>query len=319
MFLHPRDDEQLYGLKPMNCPGHMLLFGSAAAELPRAADPLRRGGAVSIANELAGSPARAHARPLVHAGRRAHLLHRGPDRRRSSTAASTTSTTSTAFRDRSRAPSSRRGPTTSSGTDEEWDFTEGELEAARSNGTRSPYRRRRGRGLVLRAEDRPPRHRRRSAARGSSARSSSTARCPRGSGSRTWAPTTRAPGVRHPPRAVRLARALHRDPDRALRRRLPVLARTGAGARAAGRGGAPRGGARPRAAACATPYRVEVDGADETIGKRIRDAELEKIPFTSSTATASRTRALAVRERGGEQSTLSPSELLRSNLLPSEA
>ena len=34
--------------------------------------------------------------------------------------------------------------------------------------------------------------------------------------------------------------------------------------------------------------RVEVDDRDETIGKRIRDAELEKIPYVSSTATASR-------------------------------
>ena len=42
---------------------------------------------------------------------------------------------------------------------------------------------------------------------------------------------------RHPPRALRVVRALHRDPRRALRRRLPVLARAGAGARRArGRG-----------------------------------------------------------------------------------
>ena len=34
---------------------------------------------------------------------------------------------------------------------------------------------------------------------------------------------------RHPPRAPRLARAVHRDPDRALRRRVPALAGAGAG------------------------------------------------------------------------------------------
>ena len=33
------------GIKPMNCPGHMLLFGSTAAQLPRPAAALRRGGA----------------------------------------------------------------------------------------------------------------------------------------------------------------------------------------------------------------------------------------------------------------------------------
>ncbi len=36
-------------------------------------------------------------------------------------------------------------------------------------------------------------------------------------------------------------------------------------------------------------FRVEVDERDETLGKRIRDAELEKIPVASSTATGSRT------------------------------
>ncbi len=46
-----------------------------------------------------------------------------------------------------------------------------------------------------------------------------------------------------PPRADRLVRALHRDPDRALRRRLPVLARAGAGA---GDPGRRRATARPR-------------------------------------------------------------------------
>ena len=40
----------------------------------------------------------------------------------------------------------------------------------------------------------------------------------------------RAHAVRHPPRAARLARALHRHPHRALRRRVPALARAGAGA-----------------------------------------------------------------------------------------
>ena len=42
----------------------------------------------------------------------------------------------------------------------------------------------------------------------------------------------RAP-VHDPPRAVRLLRALHRHPHRALRRRVPALARAGAGRRAA--------------------------------------------------------------------------------------
>jgi threonyl-tRNA synthetase len=54
MFLIPIDDEQTYGIKPMNCPGHMLLFGSqlrSYRDLPvryAEAAPLHR-------NELAGA------------------------------------------------------------------------------------------------------------------------------------------------------------------------------------------------------------------------------------------------------------------------
>jgi len=54
MFLIPIDDEHVYGMKPMNCPGHMLLFGSqlrSYRDLPlrfSEASPLHR-------NELAGA------------------------------------------------------------------------------------------------------------------------------------------------------------------------------------------------------------------------------------------------------------------------
>src|SRR5437667_820677 len=54
MFLIPFADDQVYGMKPMNCPGHMLLFGSALRsyrDLPlryAEAAPLHR-------NELAGA------------------------------------------------------------------------------------------------------------------------------------------------------------------------------------------------------------------------------------------------------------------------
>src|SRR5438552_7373161 len=54
MFLIPLDDEQVYGMKPMNCPGHMLLFGS---ELRSYRDlPLRYAEAAPLhRNELAGA------------------------------------------------------------------------------------------------------------------------------------------------------------------------------------------------------------------------------------------------------------------------
>jgi threonyl-tRNA synthetase len=65
-------------------------------------------------------------------------------------------------------------------------------------------------------------------------------------------------------------------------------------------------------------FRVEVDERDDTLGKRIRDAELEKVPFVivygdreAEAARAHRTfAALAVRERGGEQSTVPLDTLL---------
>ena len=52
-------------------------------------------------------------------------------------------------------------------------------------------------------------------------------------------------------------------------------------------------------------YRVEVDERDETVGKRIRDAEIEKIPYVIVYGDKESEESLAVRKRGGEQSTLS--------------
>jgi threonyl-tRNA synthetase len=57
-------------------------------------------------------------------------------------------------------------------------------------------------------------------------------------------------------------------------------------------------------------YRVELDDRDDTLGKRIRDAELEKVPFVVVYGDRESDDALAVRERGGEQSTISLVELL---------
>jgi len=59
--------------------------------------------------------------------------------------------------------------------------------------------------------------------------------------------------------------------------------------------------------------RVEVDERDETVGKRIRDAELEKVPYVVVYGDKESDEALAVRKRGGEQSTLSL-EALRAEI-----
>jgi len=57
-------------------------------------------------------------------------------------------------------------------------------------------------------------------------------------------------------------------------------------------------------------HRVDVDERDETLGKRIRDAELEKVPFTIVYGDRESDASLAVRERGGEQTTVGLQELL---------
>jgi threonyl-tRNA synthetase len=57
-------------------------------------------------------------------------------------------------------------------------------------------------------------------------------------------------------------------------------------------------------------YRVEVDEREETVGRKIRDAEIEKIPVTIVYGDKESDEALAVRERGGNQSTKSLADLL---------
>jgi threonyl-tRNA synthetase len=56
--------------------------------------------------------------------------------------------------------------------------------------------------------------------------------------------------------------------------------------------------------------RAEVDDRDETIGRRIRDAELEKVPRVVVYGDRETSGSLAVRERGGGQSTKSLDELI---------
>ena len=50
-------------------------------------------------------------------------------------------------------------------------------------------------------------------------------------------------------------------------------------------------------------FRADVDDRDETVGKRIRDAELEKIPKTVVYGDKESPASLSIRDRGGEQYT----------------
>ena len=57
-------------------------------------------------------------------------------------------------------------------------------------------------------------------------------------------------------------------------------------------------------------YRAEVDERDDTVSKRIRDAELERVPYTIVYGDKESDESLAIRERHGVQSTKSLLDLL---------
>jgi threonyl-tRNA synthetase len=57
-------------------------------------------------------------------------------------------------------------------------------------------------------------------------------------------------------------------------------------------------------------FRVELDDRDESVGKKIRDAELQKVPRVIVYGERESAQSLAVRLRGGEQQTQSLSELI---------
>jgi threonyl-tRNA synthetase len=57
------------------------------------------------------------------------------------------------------------------------------------------------------------------------------------------------------------------------------------------------------------PYRVEVDDSNDTLGKRIRNAEVAKIPYVIVFGDKESDESLAIREHGGEQTTLSLADL----------
>jgi threonyl-tRNA synthetase len=52
-------------------------------------------------------------------------------------------------------------------------------------------------------------------------------------------------------------------------------------------------------------HRVELDDRDDTVGKRIRDAAVDKVPYTIVFGERESDESLAIRERGGEQKTAS--------------
>ncbi len=302
--------ESLYGLKPMNCPGHMLLFGS---QLRSYRDlPIRYAEAPSLhRDEPTGSAARAHARPARHPGRRPHLLHGGSDRGGDRRMFDYVDFLYDLFgvRELAHAELSTR-PDNKLGTDEEWDFTEGVLRRAlERSGIATASRRATARSTGRRSTSSWTTC---SAARGRWGRFSSTGSMPQRFGLTYMGADNRehTPYVIH--RALfgsleRFIGILHR----ALRRRIPVLARAGAGARPAGRGGASRGGTEPRAGGLASRLprrrgRADRDDRQADPRRRAREDPVHGRLRRPREETGS----LAMRERGGEQSTLSMEDLL---------
>ena len=207
-------------------------------------------------------------------------------------------------RDGGDASSSRRGPSNKLGTDEEWDFTEGALRAG-ARAARDRVHGERGRRRVLRPEDRPAHDRRARPLVADGDDPARLARCRSGFGLPLHGRRQRrAHPVRRPPRAASArssgssASSPSTTPARSRSGSRPVQIRVHPGRR-----GPPRG--RAALAPALAPYRVEVDDSDDTVGKRIRNAELEKIPYVVVYGDKESDEALAIREHGGGQSTLS--------------
>ena len=194
-------------------------------------------------------------------------------------------------------------PEKSIGTDEQWATAEGALrEALDDDGPRVPAEPRRR--SLLRPQDRLPRDRR---ARPLLAARHLPARLLHAAALRPHLHRRRRQGPDagdDPPRAARLDRALRRHPDRALRRQLPGLAGAGAGAGAADRR-SPRATSPSRSPTISPGrgVRVDVDRRSESVGRKIRDAELAKIPYMLVVGDAEQEASkLAVRRHGEGES-----------------
>ena len=76
-----RRTSAIYAIKPMNCPGHIQIFNQGLHSYRDLPLRFAEFGKVPSLRAL-GRAARPDARARLHAGRRPHLLHRGPDRSR---------------------------------------------------------------------------------------------------------------------------------------------------------------------------------------------------------------------------------------------
>jgi threonyl-tRNA synthetase len=306
MFLIPLDDEHLYAIKPMNCPGHMVLFGSALRSYRDL--PLRYAEAAPLHRNEPSGTLHGLTRVRYVTQDDAHIFCT-----REQIESELDGTLDYLkylyglFELEPRAELSTR-PDNKLGTDEEWDFTEGELVRALERhgieyyvgeGEGSFY----GPKIDLHMTDVL---------------------------GRSWQLGTIQLDAQMPARFgltymgadnhEHAVFVIHRAFFGSFERFIGILTEHYAGAfplwlapvqvRIIPVGEGHREAAKALAEKLGD-FRVEIDERDETVGKRIRDAEVEKIPYTIVYGDRESEEALAVRERGGDQSTKSLGELTR--------
>ena len=307
MFLIPIDEEHTYAIKPMNCPGHMLLFGSALRsyrDLPlryAEAAPLHR-------NELAGAlHGLTRVRYVTQDDAHIFCTREQIDSELDGTLDYLKHVYGI-FGLEPRAELSTR-PENKLGTDEEWDFTEGELVRALERhgidyfvgeGEGSFY----GPKIDLHMTDVLGR-----------SWQLGTIQLDAQMPARFGLTYMGADNSEHP------VFVIHRAFFGSFERFIGILTEHYAGAfpfwlapvqvRLIPVGEAHRDAVHElRERLDEEGFRVDVDQRDETLGRRIREAELEKVPFTIVYGDRESDESLAVRERGGEQTTVSLSDLL---------
>ena len=309
MFIVPYGEERSLGLKPMNCPGHMLLFGSALRSYKDL--PLRYAESSTLhRNERAGT---LHGLLRVqHVTQDDAHIFCTPEQIEDEIfgCLDYAAYVYDLFGMEARFELSTR-PENKLGTDEDWDFTEGALQAALER-RGIPYTVNEGDGafygpkIDLHMGD----------VLGRSWQMGTIqldAQMPARFGLTYMGPDNHE----HTPYVV------HRALLGSLERFMGILIEHHAGAfpfwlapvqvRLIPVGEGHRDAVDAlRARVAGEGFRVDVDQRDETVGKRIRDAELEKIPYVVVWGDRESDDALAVRERGGGQSTKSLAELFEA-------
>src|SRR6187551_1314976 len=305
MFLLPYGEDRMLGLKPMNCPGHMLLFGNALRSYREL--PLRYAEASTLHRNERGGTLHGLLRVQHVTQDDAHIFVTSEQIEEEIFAAlDFAAYLYDLFGMEARFELSTR-PDNKLGTDEEWDFTEGALQSALE---------RREIEYTINAGD--------GAFYGPKIDLHMTDVL-----GRSWQMGTIQLDSQMPARfglsymgednAEHTPYVIHRALFGSLERFIGILIEHYAGAfpfwlapvqvRVIPVGLDHRDPAKALADKLGE-FRVEVDESDETVSKRIRNAEVEKVPYVVVWGDKESDDSIAVRERGGEQSTRSLEEFV---------